>query len=225
MNPERYPALQKPFCEFEVILAKDYSHSVWLMPLRNNCVAWMINARTFAPPTSHKRDAGDNPPEENFIFPEWGPEAAEELCSKVREFASPYHDGTIGDLISHTPKDLISKVMLEDKMFETWHSDRVVLLGDACHKVVPFGKRGSPNLPSPYYQAVMQDSDGGQGATQAILDAVALVDLLHTLPSTAAKDIARVFQQYREKRYSAAHAAVTASRQGGAIFSSKTGEL
>jgi len=33
-------------------------------------------------------------------------------------------------LIDNTPKEVISKVMLEDKMFETWHSDRVVLLGD-----------------------------------------------------------------------------------------------
>ncbi|KAF9913232.1 hypothetical protein BX616_010124 [Lobosporangium transversale] len=224
LDPELYPALKEPLCEFEVILAKDYSYSVWLMPLKNNCISWMINAKAFSGQRQYhgrsqhqqqyqqqrsgsgsifQRGKGshENPPEENFIFPEWGPEdAAEELCNKVRGFRSPYHNGTVEDLLSQTPKDVISKVMLEDKMFETWHSNRVVLLGDACHKVVPFG---------------------GQGATQAILDAVALVEILHTLPSTAAKDISQALQLYREKRYPIAQAAITASRQGGAIFSSK----
>lgn len=37
---------------------------------------------------------------------------------------------TMGDLIDRTPKELISKVMLEEKLFETWFGGRVVLLGD-----------------------------------------------------------------------------------------------
>ncbi|KAF9309489.1 hypothetical protein BG003_009704 [Podila horticola] len=36
----------------------------------------------------------------------------------------------MGDLIDRTPKELISKVMLEEKLFETWFGGRVVLLGD-----------------------------------------------------------------------------------------------
>ncbi|KAG0201382.1 hypothetical protein BGX28_005783 [Mortierella sp. GBA30] len=201
LDPETYNILQKPFCEFDVVLAKDFSYSIWLMPLNNNRVSWMINGKMFTPQPANKKDA-KNQLDENFKFSEWGPEAAEELCNKVRKmdaslcerqgFTCPYIGGTIGDLIDNTPKEVISKVMLEDKMFETWHSDRVVLLGD-----------------------------GGQGATQAILDAVVLVDLLYDLPSTSSRDIAHAFKEYRRQRYSTSKAAVTASRQGGALFSAK----
>lgn len=37
---------------------------------------------------------------------------------------------TIGDLIDVTPKEQINKVRLEEKIFETWHHGRIVLIGD-----------------------------------------------------------------------------------------------
>jgi 2-polyprenyl-6-methoxyphenol hydroxylase-like FAD-dependent oxidoreductase len=46
--------------------------------------------------------------------------------------------GTVGELIDSTPNDRVSKVMLESKLFKTWHHERTVLIGDACHKVLPF---------------------------------------------------------------------------------------
>ncbi|KAK5828842.1 hypothetical protein F5H01DRAFT_10594 [Linnemannia elongata] len=46
--------------------------------------------------------------------------------------------GTVGELIDATPGDRVSKVMLESKLFKTWHHERTVLIGDACHKVLPF---------------------------------------------------------------------------------------
>lgn len=70
---------------------------------------------------------------------EWGPEAAEAMCNDVRHLTIPGGNGsmTMGDLIDRTPKDLISKVMLEEKVFDTWYGDRVVLIGDAVHKFDP----------------------------------------------------------------------------------------
>lgn len=65
---------------------------------------------------------------------EWGPESNDAMVKEVREFLSPI-GGTMGDLIEQTPKDTISRVFLEDKIFETWHHGRTVLIGDACHKV------------------------------------------------------------------------------------------
>lgn len=56
------------------------------------------------------------------------------MIEAVRNFKLPY--GTIGDLIDNTPKDKISRVYLEDKLFETWTHGRTVLIGDAAHKVV-----------------------------------------------------------------------------------------
>ena len=37
---------------------------------------------------------------------------------------------TVGDLIDRTAPQLISKVMLEEKLFKTWYHGRTVLIGD-----------------------------------------------------------------------------------------------
>lgn len=62
----------------------------------------------------------------------WGPEAAAAMCEEVRDFPIPNGPpgSTLGDLIYMTPKELISKVALEEKVFETWYSGRIVLMGD-----------------------------------------------------------------------------------------------
>ena len=53
------------------------------------------------------------------------------MCEEVKGFPLPNYPGlTIADLIKETDQKLISKVMLEEKLFETWYSGRVVLLGD-----------------------------------------------------------------------------------------------
>jgi len=38
--------------------------------------------------------------------------------------------GTMGEIIEATPKNLISKVFLEEKFFKTWYHGRTVLIGD-----------------------------------------------------------------------------------------------
>ena len=43
--------------------------------------------------------------------------------------------GEIGDLFDKTPKEAISKIVLEERVFETWKHGRTVLIGDAAHKV------------------------------------------------------------------------------------------
>jgi len=54
------------------------------------------------------------------------------MCEKVRHIKAPF-GLTVGELIDVTPKETISKVMLEEKLFETWHHGRTVLLGDGKH--------------------------------------------------------------------------------------------
>ena len=70
---------------------------------------------------------------DTFRNSEWGPEAAMSMSQQVRDF--PVMIGkdkisSLGDLFDRTPKDLISKVVLEEKVFKTWYSGRTVLLGD-----------------------------------------------------------------------------------------------
>lgn len=66
--------------------------------------------------------------EESFRNSEWTSEANDTMIRDAHDFKTPH--GTIGSLIEKTPKELISKVFLEDKLFETWYNGRVVLIGD-----------------------------------------------------------------------------------------------
>ena len=55
------------------------------------------------------------------------------MSKEVRDFPVSIGNGkfkAIGDLVDRTPTDLISKVVLEEKVFETWYSGRTVLIGD-----------------------------------------------------------------------------------------------
>jgi hypothetical protein len=38
--------------------------------------------------------------------------------------------GELGDLFDNTPKEAVTKVVLEEKTFETWRHGRTVLIGD-----------------------------------------------------------------------------------------------
>ena len=74
---------------------------------------------------------------ENMKFrnSEWGPESNQEFLDQVRGFPVP-GCGTLGNLINATPSENISRVFLEDKLFETWHHGRTVLLGDGKHSLI-----------------------------------------------------------------------------------------
>lgn len=63
---------------------------------------------------------------------EWDNIPAQTMCNETRNFSVPFGEGknTLGHIYDLTPKEQISKVMLEEKVFKTWHSGRIVLLGD-----------------------------------------------------------------------------------------------
>jgi len=63
---------------------------------------------------------------------EWVQKAAQSTCAETSSFLIPIETerGNLGDMFDQIPKELISKVMLEEKVFRTWHSGRTVLLGD-----------------------------------------------------------------------------------------------
>jgi hypothetical protein len=72
-----------------------------------------------------------------FHNSEWGAEDADALAREVRPFMVPGgKDGkqlTLGEYIERTPREQMSKVTLEEIVFETWYGGRTVLLGDcAC---------------------------------------------------------------------------------------------
>ncbi|KAF9314080.1 hypothetical protein BG003_004543 [Podila horticola] len=85
----------------------------------------------------------------------------------------------------------MSKVMLEEIVFDTWYGGRTVLMGDACHKMNPAG---------------------GVGAVIAIHDAVTLANWFATLKLAGEEEILNVFKEYRAERYPVAKEAFETSQ-------------
>ncbi|KAF9964562.1 hypothetical protein BGZ70_006291 [Mortierella alpina] len=126
----------------------------------------------------------------NFKQSEFGPEAVDAVCALVQDLEIPW-GGTMADLISYTDRDCITKLMVEEKHYKTWHYGRTVLIGEACHKFTPFS---------------------GQGAEQAILDVICLVNLLYRLDENPThQDFCSVFETYTAQRGPIAKSAVQVS--------------
>lgn len=124
LTHEEFPDLAKAECQFKNILAKDKPYA-WLTFTTEQSTVCFAIFQYLTAETSKDNDA--------FKNSEWGNEAALAMCEEVRDF--PIVSGgkkqlTLGDLFDWTPKELISKVMLEEKIFKTWSDCRTVLMGD-----------------------------------------------------------------------------------------------
>ncbi|KAF9170313.1 hypothetical protein BGX21_009468 [Mortierella sp. AD011] len=185
VDPEKYPVVKSGFADFEILIPKSDPFYAVYMPLPNNRISWAVIQNV---------PKGDALNGEGFRFSEWGPEATMDMANFVRNQPNPF-GGTLGDIIDASP--IISKIMLEEKYFETWYEDRVVLLGDACHKVVP---------------------SAGLGANLAVLEGIHLCNLLYDMPSVTQKNITKVFEEYHAQRSTIARDALAKSRQFGKVM-------
>ncbi|GKZ77594.1 hypothetical protein AnigIFM56816_011332 [Aspergillus niger] len=122
-----------------------------------------------------------------YVYPDvprFSDEDAVQLFERVKHVRF-WKDICVGDLWKN--REVSSMTALEEGVFETWHHERMVLIGDSVHKMTP---------------------NFGQGANCAIEDAAALSSLLHDLinargvckPSNS--QIQHLLQQYQETRYS-----------------------
>ncbi|KAG0019607.1 hypothetical protein BGZ81_009672 [Podila clonocystis] len=175
LDPEEFPDLKKEEAQFLCVFGPSSMYSWVTATTKANKVCYMVVLYL---------DKQSSKEHDSFRNSEWGPEAAEAMCKKVRHLLVPGgKDGkklTLGDYFDRTPKDLISKVMLEEKVFEAWSDGRTVLLGDACHKFSP---------------------SGGAGALTAMQDAIALANWIATLDSKDAGDLDTIFKEYYNERY------------------------
>ncbi|KAG0073291.1 hypothetical protein BGZ90_011631 [Linnemannia elongata] len=138
LDLEVYSQLKDPRYPFYTTIGDD-KRFIWsLFPTAENTIAWMLVEQLDA---YTSRSAEEERRTNNAENAEWGPIAAQSMMDKTRDFPIHFGDGkrTLGDMYDRTPKDLISKVSLEEKIFETWFGGRIVLLGDACHKLNPAG--------------------------------------------------------------------------------------
>ncbi|KAF9177802.1 hypothetical protein BGZ49_005494, partial [Haplosporangium sp. Z 27] len=151
-NPEKYPQLKDEHSSFNQIIYGD-GGNCYVITLPDNQISWGFGIQLTEADVKHLKSQNA----------EWGPEANDATLTKYRDFPCPL-GGTMGDIFDATPKELISKVFLEEKLFKTWHHGRTVLIGDACHKLHPAG---------------------GQGGRNAIDDAVVIANCLYFLKDSS----------------------------------------
>ncbi|KAG0009213.1 hypothetical protein BGZ80_002626 [Entomortierella chlamydospora] len=167
-TPEKYPQLKEEDANFSQILYEG-SGNCYVITLPNNQISWGFGIQL----------SNASLRETHLSNAEWGPEANDNTLKDFRDFPCPL-GGTMGDIFDATPKHLISKVLLEEKVFTTWHHGRTVLLGDACHKFHP---------------------SGGQGAANAIHDAIALANCLYNMTDSSLQSINTAFKEYYAQRH------------------------
>ncbi|KAF8941663.1 hypothetical protein BGZ47_007297, partial [Haplosporangium gracile] len=195
LDPEKFTLLKEPVCQFLSVMSDDKPYSWATFTTSENKVAFMVvnylGTKSSKAAIERRQDESEKE--------EWGPFAAQAMCEATSKFPVPIGDGTmtLGDIYDLTPEDMISKVMLEEKVFDTWYSGRIVLLGDSCHKLNPAG---------------------GQGAANAFHDSVALANLLYTMPTTTFQDITQVFAEYYAERHPAAKKSFENSQLFGKIM-------
>ncbi|KAF9104597.1 hypothetical protein BGX27_010018 [Mortierella sp. AM989] len=191
MDLHQNSALLDKFAEFQTILGKDSTHSSWCIPLTDNRVSWMV---------VKYHDRGRKYAEETlFKHSDWGADAAEMMSHEYRGLKTTY-GCDMGCLMDATPKGSMTKVMLEEKIYKTWYSGRVVLTGDAIHKVLPFG---------------------GQGASQSIQDVLTLANMLVDLESNTVPDIENIFQEYQRIRAPICRSILQMSNRFGHLMNRK----
>ncbi|KAF9158289.1 hypothetical protein BGX21_011027 [Mortierella sp. AD011] len=180
MDAGNYPELKDNFNHFHFVIGngKPYTWYMFTVPKRKIC--WGVQCQLT------ENVAKDM----LFRNTTWGSEGNEGMIKDVYNFPTPY--GPLGLLIDATPRERISKVFLEEKLFETWHHDRIVLIGDAAHKMSP---------------------SHGLGAVNAVLDAIVLANNLYEIGNSASpKNIAEAFQNYKKERYPHVHEHFKASK-------------
>ncbi|KAF9198677.1 hypothetical protein BGZ49_000424 [Haplosporangium sp. Z 27] len=140
----------------------------------NNQICWSVSVQV-----PQNKSKG-----QHFKNSEWGPEAIDAMISEFQDLPCAF-SGIMKDMFDTAPKNLISKGFLEEKVFQTWYSGRSVLIGDACHKILP---------------------GAGQGAVMAMKDAVVLANCLYGMKDRSSASIRSALDSYYKQRFPEAEA-------------------
>ncbi|KAK3847061.1 MAG: hypothetical protein J3R72DRAFT_379683 [Linnemannia gamsii] len=171
VDPAKYPGVDDKGAHCNQIIGRNnnYSWSAFSVPGNRICWNAVLQLPSVKETSEHK-----------FKNSEWGPDTSEPMIKEVRDFLIPFGNKTLGDLIDETPRDNISRVFLEDKLFETWNHGRTVLIGDACHKLLP---------------------SAGLGAVTSMQDAVVLANCLYEMKGLTPVDIKEALENYKDERF------------------------
>ncbi|KAF9434222.1 hypothetical protein BGZ76_008375, partial [Entomortierella beljakovae] len=159
--------LKDPYTHNSLIVGQGTPHTCLLYTIPGNRICWHVQTQLKAKSSI----------EEYFRVSEWEPESNQDFLKSVYEIKTPY--GDLKTLIDQTSKNNISRVFLEDKVYETWYHRRTVLIGDAAHKLLP---------------------SSGQGAVNAMQDAVILANCLYDMADWTSESITSAFKSYKDHR-------------------------
>ncbi|KAK3817332.1 MAG: hypothetical protein J3Q66DRAFT_339539 [Benniella sp.] len=192
LDPEKYPLLKDNSAYFSNVVGHAKAHTWMLMTLQNNRMCYLIEEQLDSETMN----------DVTALRGKWlTPEAKEKMIKATYNLPirHAHHAGlaahkddqrTLGDLIENTDPEMVSTILLEEHLLETWYDGRTVLLGDACHKMNP---------------------STGQGAVNAFQDAVVLVNCLYDLSGDddgkgplSLEKITEAFKDYRDQRFSQA---------------------
>ncbi|KAG0286956.1 hypothetical protein BGZ96_009050 [Linnemannia gamsii] len=191
-DPTKYPELKGPTTHIHHIIGNGTPYSWTVITIPGNRFCWSVMQQITDPAEAKAQ---------RFRNSEWGPEATESMIAAVRDYPTTFGGGTLGDILDATPKDVVSKVMLEEKLFDTWHHGNTVLIGDAVHKMLP---------------------TSGQGAINAMQDAVVLANCIYDLEDLKPESLTAAFESYKQQRHGEAKKQVTNSAVNAMVSSGQT---
>ncbi|KAF9349131.1 hypothetical protein BGX26_012537 [Mortierella sp. AD094] len=178
LDPEKYPVLKDDFSHFGIVIAEGKPHSCTVLTVPGNRICFGVVIQL----TPEEKESA-------FRNSEWGPESVDATIATLTDYKLPF-GGTLGDIICSTPKEVISNVYLEEKLFETWIHGRVALIGD--------------------------------GAVNAMQDAVILANCIYELVSTSHSDIVAALREFKKQRYPHAKLQVESSAMAGKLLYGQT---
>ncbi|KAF9156204.1 hypothetical protein BG015_006789 [Linnemannia schmuckeri] len=184
-DPEKYPELKDSVAHLYHIIGNSTRYSWTTITIPKNRICWSVMAQVKSESEASQLRLSST---------EWGPEAAESMIKEVHDFPIKLGGGggILGDIIDATPPDVVSKVMLEEKLFEQWSHGRIVLIGD------------------------------GQGAINAMQDALILTNCIYDLPDLSLPTLTSTFKDYHFQRYEHAKCCIASSKLNAKISSGQT---
>ncbi|KAF9118015.1 hypothetical protein BGW39_001572, partial [Mortierella sp. 14UC] len=171
LDPAKYPALLKKDCVTSFIIGDKNTPYTWATStVPGNKICWNVIIQLGLSSLA----------DEDVGSADWVTQDNKKMMESIRQFKTAY--GTMGELFDVTQADRVSKVFFEDKLFQTWNHGRIVLIGDAAHKLLP---------------------STGAGAVNAMQDAVLLSNHIYDILPTSHKNIEAALNEYKEERFDA----------------------
>ncbi|KFH69594.1 hypothetical protein MVEG_04400 [Podila verticillata NRRL 6337] len=179
----------------QVIIGRTAPFTCWVTPMpKERKLSWMISCN-YVPGTDTDNSSEVSPPSTSM-----NPAVLQrEFVDQVRHFKFPM-GGTMGDILDKSDWTEMRRVPNEKHVYHLWHEGRVVLAGEACHSLVPYG---------------------GQGSLQAMLDACSLAPLIQRalFGGGELESIVAAFESYRQERFLIAQDATNGSAGLGRLLS------